>query len=324
MIHFQCKLCGNRLKAADEHAGKSFRCPRCHESIQVPAAENSLPAGRPLTATRVPPVATRPEGEDLQSRREGNREPSQTQVARAVDAAGGNMPLKRVLFSFQGRIGRATFWAVWGTMMFLSLLVGLLSGVVGTAGKGAELIGMIIHVAWMVPLVWIMVAVQVKRWQDMDMSGWMILIGAIPIVGLLIALVFLGFVKGTIGSNRYGDEPFQSRLQSQQKPQPGGKNVRRAASQTDVRSKTEVKPGEISSGAAGLILVGSSLLHVVFRASKEVGDVFWFIGAFGVLTSLVGLVISIIGVAKNSGRTAGFFGVLAYVALAVIFMALRI
>jgi uncharacterized membrane protein YhaH (DUF805 family) len=117
---------------------------------------------------------------------------------------GGNMPLSKVLFSFQGRIGRGTFWAVWLSMMVLSLIVGLVGG---AAGEDAATV---VLVVFMIPLVWVGLAIQVKRWQDMGRSGLMILIGFIPFIGLLIALVWLGCIKGTTGPNKYGDDPLQT------------------------------------------------------------------------------------------------------------------
>ena len=98
----------------------------------------------------------------------------------------------------------------------------------------------------------------------------------------------------------------------------------RHAARAVAPSKPQRRPGEISIGAAGFVLVCCRLLQIVGRLGKGDSDVFWFIGAFAALASLVGLVISIVGIAKNSGRTEGIFGVVGYVILAVLFMALRI
>ena len=60
------------------------------------------------------------------------------------------------------------------------------------------------------PAVWIQMALQVKRWHDRDKSGWWVLIGVIPIVGRLYALVETGLLRGTEGPNRYGPDPTQA------------------------------------------------------------------------------------------------------------------
>jgi hypothetical protein len=56
---------------------------------------------------------------------------------------------------------------------------------------------------------WLALAMQVKRWHDRGKSGWMILIHLIPIVGTVWSMAELGFFPGTIGANRYGEDPLQ-------------------------------------------------------------------------------------------------------------------
>lgn len=47
-----------------------------------------------------------------------------------------------------------------------------------------------------------------KRWHDRDKSAWWILINLIPIIGPLWTIIETGFLAGTIGDNRYGDDPL--------------------------------------------------------------------------------------------------------------------
>ena len=49
-------------------------------------------------------------------------------------------------------------------------------------------------------------AVTVRRLHDTDKSGWMILIGLIPLIGGILLLIFL-FSDGTRGANKYGADP---------------------------------------------------------------------------------------------------------------------
>jgi uncharacterized membrane protein YhaH (DUF805 family) len=49
------------------------------------------------------------------------------------------------------------------------------------------------------------IAVHVKRWHDIDCSGWFVLLGLIPVLGLAANLVVCGFVPGTDGPNRFGE-----------------------------------------------------------------------------------------------------------------------
>ncbi|MEC7838162.1 MAG: DUF805 domain-containing protein [Chloroflexota bacterium] len=43
----------------------------------------------------------------------------------------------------------------------------------------------------------------VRRIHDIGSSGWFLLISLIPIIGVLILFVMLGFIKGNIGKNKY-------------------------------------------------------------------------------------------------------------------------
>jgi len=60
---------------------------------------------------------------------------------------------------------------------------------------------------------WIWFVAQVKRWHDMDKSGWWCLVNLIPLVGNLYALIELGFQRGTEGVNEYGEDPLASQRQ---------------------------------------------------------------------------------------------------------------
>jgi len=57
-------------------------------------------------------------------------------------------------------------------------------------------------------LIWPMLAGQVKRWHDHDKSGWWFLIGFVPIIGPIWSLVMIGFLRGTVGPNRFGPDPL--------------------------------------------------------------------------------------------------------------------
>jgi len=59
-----------------------------------------------------------------------------------------------------------------------------------------------------IALFWPSLAVQAKRWHDQDRSAWWILIGFIPFVGAIVALVMCGFIAGTPGPNRFGEGPM--------------------------------------------------------------------------------------------------------------------
>jgi uncharacterized membrane protein YhaH (DUF805 family) len=110
------------------------------------------------------------------------------------------MPLQQVLFGFRGRVPRRVFW-LYGVlgMLFVSLLLFLLLGIAGVHGPSRDAVSTVL-------LLWPSLAISVKRWHDRGKSGWWVLINLIPVVGVLWALVENGFLRGTEGPNRFGED----------------------------------------------------------------------------------------------------------------------
>ncbi|MBN8741569.1 MAG: hypothetical protein BGP24_16995 [Lysobacterales bacterium 69-70] len=113
----------------------------------------------------------------------------------------------QLLFSFDGRVGRSVYW---GFTVAVIVLFCLLAGVmvmttdVNNPQAGGGLASILMGIAGLL-VIWPSLAVQAKRWHDVDKSAWWILIAFVPFVGGLIALVFNGFIPGTPGPNRYGN-----------------------------------------------------------------------------------------------------------------------
>jgi len=105
--------------------------------------------------------------------------------------------IEPTLFGFKGRITRTTYWLV----SMISFVVNLIAIIV--LGEAAPFLAIVFSV----PAGWVALASQVKRLHDRGMSGWMSLVFVIPILGWLWALVELGFLRGTVGANRFGPDP---------------------------------------------------------------------------------------------------------------------
>lgn len=114
----------------------------------------------------------------------------------------GDEPLSipQILFSFRGRIPRKTWW-LWGVFGLLgcSLYAYALFSIAGADRLHAEKLADLL-------LLWPALAVSVKRWHDRDKSGWWALVFLVPLVGWLWVLVENGFLRGTVGANRYGED----------------------------------------------------------------------------------------------------------------------
>jgi uncharacterized membrane protein YhaH (DUF805 family) len=124
---------------------------------------------------------------------------------RGVIMTNQKMSLSQLYFSLDGRINRQVFWVNY--LVFLVLPVAVISSVVDIrlgyrpTGGPAYLVSCLL-------LFWPSLAMQAKRWHDIDKSAWWILVGIIPIIGAIWALVANGFLRGTQGRNRFGDDPL--------------------------------------------------------------------------------------------------------------------
>jgi len=120
-----------------------------------------------------------------------------------------DMPLSQLLFSFQGRINRAKFWAVWGALNAASLLIWLILWAISESGEMGRIIALLFYFMLLIPFCWIGLAMQVKRWHDRDKPGTMVFINFIPFVGMIWAFIEMGFLEGTQGPNQYGEDPLR-------------------------------------------------------------------------------------------------------------------
>ena len=116
------------------------------------------------------------------------------------------MPLSKIWFSFSGRISRRTWWLVvvvpWLVLLFVAAFLDGLFGLYDAAA-GTGIIQTVVTLA----LLWPILSGHAKRCHDRGRSAWFILINLIPIVGGIWFLVELGFLRGTVGDNRFGTDP---------------------------------------------------------------------------------------------------------------------
>ncbi len=106
--------------------------------------------------------------------------------------------------NFDGRARRMEYW-MFQLINFLIttglLIIGSLLGL-GFGVFPFAFISIIYSIGLFIPSI----AVTVRRLHDTGKSGWMILLGFIPLVGTIILLVFL-LSDSTFGDNQYGKNP---------------------------------------------------------------------------------------------------------------------
>ena len=120
------------------------------------------------------------------------------------------MSLGYVWFSFDGRINRAAYW-LWYFVpaVGLTIVAAILDQVAGTfyyldPETPIGLIGLAVGIF----LLWPMIAAGTKRLHDRNKSGWLQLIYLIPLFGAIFMFIYLGFLKGNAGDNRFGPDPL--------------------------------------------------------------------------------------------------------------------
>lgn len=112
--------------------------------------------------------------------------------------------LKQHYADFGGRARRQEYW------MFV--LINMIIGFLIMAGSGAAAyatgVGSIASLSFLYQLAVFIpgIAVSVRRMHDIGKSGWMLLVGLVPLIGVLIVLYFM-VLDSQPGNNEYGPNP---------------------------------------------------------------------------------------------------------------------
>lgn len=106
--------------------------------------------------------------------------------------------------NFSGRSGRSEYW-YWILFYFIGYVVlAIIGGIIGA--MISETVGGIIPLLFGLAVFLPSLAVAIRRFHDIDKSGWWVLISLIPIVGFLIVLYFM-VQPSDEGENRFGSVP---------------------------------------------------------------------------------------------------------------------
>lgn len=101
---------------------------------------------------------------------------------------------------FSGRAQRSEYW--WFVLFYF-----LVALAVGAIGAISETLGGILNVVVTLGLLIPSIAVAVRRFHDMDRSGWWVLLVLIPVIGTIVLLIWFT-QRGTDGPNRFGPDPL--------------------------------------------------------------------------------------------------------------------
>ena len=111
--------------------------------------------------------------------------------------------------NFQGRARRSEYWGYtlfWWIFLILALVLDTFISLAVFGGDLEEGFLPILTILFALGTILPNIALWVRRFHDLDMSGWMYLLGMIPYVGGLILFVF-SLLDSKPGTNAYGVSP---------------------------------------------------------------------------------------------------------------------
>jgi uncharacterized membrane protein YhaH (DUF805 family) len=125
------------------------------------------------------------------------------------------MPYRRYA-DFSGRSRRKEYWmfvlffAIVYAICYALIFTGMPSydpatGQMAGGGGALSMLGSVLLLVFALGSLIPSVAVVVRRLHDQDKSGWLALLGLVPIANIVL-LVFM-FLEGTRGPNKYGPDP---------------------------------------------------------------------------------------------------------------------
>jgi len=120
------------------------------------------------------------------------------------------MTIGKIWFSFEGRISRSTWWMKYFLpILGISIALNIIDLILGTTFVIDEYSGAsqgILSLIFGFVSIWIGFAAGAKRLHDRDKSGWWQLLWFVPVIGWIWLIVVLGFLRGTVGANRFGPD----------------------------------------------------------------------------------------------------------------------
>jgi uncharacterized membrane protein YhaH (DUF805 family) len=103
---------------------------------------------------------------------------------------------------FSGRARRKEYWMFVLFNILIAVGIAIVESILGLGFAGFGPLSGLYALALLIPSL----AVSVRRLHDTGRSGWWVLIGFVPLIGLIVLLVFM-VTDSEHGSNQYGPNP---------------------------------------------------------------------------------------------------------------------
>lgn len=114
--------------------------------------------------------------------------------------------IKNHYVDFDGRASRKEYWMF--VAFYLAIYIGLsiVSGIFGAVSDALALLVSLLVMLFGLAIILPSLGIAVRRLHDTGRSGWFILLGLIPLVGLV--LLYFMILEGDKGPNEYGPDPL--------------------------------------------------------------------------------------------------------------------
>lgn len=103
--------------------------------------------------------------------------------------------------TFSGRAVRSEFWYYQLFVVLAGIVLTIVDVIIFGANSDIQLFSALFSLAVFIPSL----AIGSRRLHDTDRSAWWLLIGIIPLIGLIVLIVFWA-QSGTEGPNRFGED----------------------------------------------------------------------------------------------------------------------
>ena len=117
------------------------------------------------------------------------------------------MTVLRKYAVFEGRARRREYWFFVLFYILISVVLAVVDRMLGTyvEAYGMGALGALFCLGLLIPSI----AVGVRRLHDTGRSGWWLLIGFVPVIGMIVLIVFF-VLDSQPGTNAYGPNPKEA------------------------------------------------------------------------------------------------------------------
>lgn len=118
------------------------------------------------------------------------------------------MSYTSLFFGVSGRFTRSRAWIGFGMCVFLRIAGASTLSLFGRAIPALNWPLFALDAGVALYVFYLLVTIGIRRCHDRDRPGWWLLLG-LTVIGILYLIFELGFLRGTIGANKFGVDPLQ-------------------------------------------------------------------------------------------------------------------